>query len=385
MLTARYSVIQSSYWATFGLIISFASPFLLAKGMTASQIGVLMAVGSAVAAVLQPIVAGVADRSRTPLRLWLVLGGIVVAGLAVALLSADRGMLLAIAYGILIASVQIVQPLVNSLGMAAISRGVPVNFGVARACGSLALAIVSLAAGAIVDATSVDALPVMMIAFQAVFVGFSATFILRAGPVSVEHDGAPQTETPDNPPLDRRRQRLFVLLILGLVFAMTSHVMINTFLFQIVDHRGGTAAAMGIAVTIGALAELPAMGLWNKIMARWTPGTMLVLAGVMFVVKTLATLLAPGLTGLYLAQVLQFASFAVMMPATVFYAHRLLPRALQVRGQSYMTATLSVGAVTGSLFGGWLIDSSGVPTMLLAGTIVAAAGAALIWAGAERS
>lgn len=111
---------------------------------------------------------------------------------------------------------------------------------------------------------------------------------------------------------------------------------------------------------------------------------MLVLAGIVFAVKNLAMLLAPNLTVIYLSQLLQFACFAIAIPGTVYYVNRLLPRALQVRGQSYMTMTISAGSVIGSLFGGWLIDFSGVPTMLLAGTVVATAGAALIWGGAER-
>lgn len=384
MLTARYSAIQSSYWATFCLIISFANVFLLAKGMTTSQIGVLMAVAGTMATVMQPIVAGMADRSKAPLRLWVALGGVVLAGLAVAVFPLGHGMLLAIVYGLMLASIQIIQPLTNSLGMAAIDRGFRVNFGLARAFGSFVFAIVSLAAGVIVDATSVDALPVMMLVFLAIFVGLSATFVLRTGPVSIDDDGTATIKIPDNPPLDHRRRRLLVLLIVGLTLAMTSHGLINNFMFQIVDHHGGTAAAMGIALTIAAVAELPAMSLWDKIMTRWSPGTMLVLAGIVFAVKNLAMLLAPSLTVIYLTQILQFACFAIAVPATVYYANRILPRALQVRGQSYMTMTISAGSVIGALLGGWLIDHSGVPTMLLAGTIVATAGAALIWMSAER-
>ena len=78
MLTARYAALQSSYWSAFCLVINFVSVFLLAHGLTNAQIGVLMAVASAVATVVQPIVAGLVDRSRLPLRLWLVMGGIVV-------------------------------------------------------------------------------------------------------------------------------------------------------------------------------------------------------------------------------------------------------------------------------------------------------------------
>lgn len=118
MLTARYAALQSSYWSAFCLVINFVSVFLLAHGLTNAQIGVLMAVASAVATVVQPIVAGLVDRSRLPLRLWLVMGGIAVAALAAALLPQGGGMLVAIAYGLLVALIQVAPTVGNgSLSM----------------------------------------------------------------------------------------------------------------------------------------------------------------------------------------------------------------------------------------------------------------------------
>ena len=96
MLTARYAALQSSYWSAFCLVINFVSVFLLAHGLTNAQIGVLMAVASAVATVVQPI----------------------VAALAAALLPQGGGMLVAIAYGLLVALIQVAPTVGNgSLSM----------------------------------------------------------------------------------------------------------------------------------------------------------------------------------------------------------------------------------------------------------------------------
>jgi PPP family 3-phenylpropionic acid transporter len=409
VLTARYAALQSSYWGAFCLVINFVSVFLLAHGLTNAQIGVLMAVASAVATVVQPIVAGRVDRSRIPLRLWLVMGGIVVVALAAALLPMGGGVLVAIAYGLLVALIQVVQPIVNSVGMAAISQGFRVNFGVARACGSVSYALLSLGAGALVAATSAKLLLLLLVVTAAVFIAASATFVLRhpdptapeGRPPDSPHgseradveptadaashpEGVAVARHPEPAALDRRAWGLFLLLLVGITLGMTSHNLINTFLFQIVGSHGGDAAVLGLAAMIAAMVELPTMVFFERLLTRWTPGTLLVVGGIVFAVKNLATYLAPSLTVIYFVQLLQFAGFGLVIPATVYYVNRLFPSAQRVRGQAYMTMTFSAGSVFGALIGGVVLDAAGVPTLLLVGTAVATVGAALVWAGADR-
>ena len=61
-LTFRYTLHQMAYWAAAAGIMSFASAFLLEKGFTASQVGVLLASGSLLSGIFQPVLAGFADR-----------------------------------------------------------------------------------------------------------------------------------------------------------------------------------------------------------------------------------------------------------------------------------------------------------------------------------
>ena len=48
-LTFRYSLHQMAYWAAVAGVVSFASAYLLARGFTAGQVGVLLAAGVATA------------------------------------------------------------------------------------------------------------------------------------------------------------------------------------------------------------------------------------------------------------------------------------------------------------------------------------------------
>ena len=62
-LTFRYSLHQMAYWAAVAGVVSFASAYLLAKGFTAGQVGVLLAVGNLLSCTAQPLLAARADRS----------------------------------------------------------------------------------------------------------------------------------------------------------------------------------------------------------------------------------------------------------------------------------------------------------------------------------
>ena len=61
-LTGSYSCIQALYWMYFAAIMSFSGFFLLGGGFSNTQIGIIAAVAGIMSALLQPVLAGYADR-----------------------------------------------------------------------------------------------------------------------------------------------------------------------------------------------------------------------------------------------------------------------------------------------------------------------------------
>lgn len=401
--TVRYAAVNAAYWSGFCLVLGFSSVYLLSRGLTNAQIGLVLAVSGAVSAVLQPVLAGWAGRSRVPLRGW-------IAGLAAATALGAAGLLIpgrslavdAVVFGYLLCIGQVVTPLVNAVGMECVNRGIGVDFGPARAVGSVGFALTSLGVGALVAATTTDVIPVLLIAVQGLLVAAAWTFVFtsrsaappdaKPNPTSPKPDPtstAPKpdptfTPRPDQPPLDARRRRTFALLLAGITGGYVSHAFINSYLFQVVSFHGGTASEMGVAVTIAALIETVPMLFFRRIVRRWRSGTLLRVAAVAFAVKALATWLAGSLGALYLAQCLQVAAFALVIPASVYYVDRLMPPRDRVRGQAYMTVTLTLGNVVAGLAGGALLDVAGVPALLAVGTVFATVGAVAVLAGTER-
>ena len=60
-MTFQYCILQGAYWASFCIIYSFATVFLLDRGFSNSQIGVIIAAGNILGVVLQPVFASIVD------------------------------------------------------------------------------------------------------------------------------------------------------------------------------------------------------------------------------------------------------------------------------------------------------------------------------------
>jgi len=56
----------------------------------------------------------------------------------------------------------------------------------------------------------------------------------------------------------------------------------------------------------------------------------------------------------------------------------------RIKGQAYLTTTMTLGGVFGSLLGGTLIDALSIPSMLLIATIISAAGSLLVVVFTEK-
>ena len=60
--TARYAVINATYFMGFCGVNAYASIFMLERGFTNSRIGLLLALANVFSVVMQPIIAGLIDR-----------------------------------------------------------------------------------------------------------------------------------------------------------------------------------------------------------------------------------------------------------------------------------------------------------------------------------
>ena len=174
----------------------------------------------------------------------------------------------------------------------------------------------------------------------------------------------------------------FCLLLAGAFLLFFGHNTLASYLYRVAQWKGN-ADAQGTATMLAALLELPILFGFPLLLRKAGSGSWLRLSGIFFTLRLLLTLLLPGTAGFYLAQCMQMGGFALYTVSSVYYVNEIIPVQDAVKGQSFLGAAGTIGAVAANVLGGALLDASGVPLLLTVCTIVSAAGAAIVWCAVQ--
>lgn len=377
--TIKYAAVQGFYWAAFCSLLGFTAIFLLDRGYTNSEIGIIIALSNVAAVFLQPIIASLADKYEK-----ITLKGIIWVGAAIILLT-SAGLTIAGGASFLVSAfitfsligIMVIQPFVNTMSVQLEERGIFINFGVCRACGSFCYAMVSTVMGILLKYN-----PTALIPFSAAILTlglFASVGVLaghkgewKAGRLNKKKD-AQEKKAQGLVSFLVSHKKFFVFLI-GITFIFYYHVLSCNFLYQIIENVGGDSASMGVASSISAVMELPAMIFFIKLVQRVSCKTLLRISGLFFAVKSILYFMAGSVGMIYAAQLFQAGGYALFIPASVYYVSKLLDRADMVKGQSLVTTAITLGGVFASVVGGKMLDDYGAGMTLLVGAVVAVIG-----------
>lgn len=375
-LNAEYAALQGSYWMAFCMVLSFASMFLLARGYSNSEIGVMLSAGNLLALILQPFLAQLADRSEkiSIIHILWALSSLIAAAMIVSCLVTVRSAALTLSYAAAIALLFDTQPFITSLTMRSELHGIHINFGACRAVGSLAYAVTAAVMGAAVDRLGMASIPLSGLCCAGLLMAFLAAFTLtdrRTGSGSGRAAGAANGSGIRE---FFRANKRFSLFLLGTAMLFATHTLVNNFIIVVVRNVGGDSGDMGRLCGFMAILEIPAMVFFDRLSRRISCSALLRFSLVMFTVKAAAVFLAPTVGWLYAAFALQALSFAVYIPASVRYAMLVVDGKDTVKAQGFLALTSSLGSIFASLAGGAMFDWLGVSSTLLVWTAVSCAG-----------
>lgn len=380
-LTARYSLILSFYWMGYAAVFAYVNLYLLDLGFTSGQVGLLMAVAGLISALLQPVIAGYADRpdSLSLKNLNLLMGG----GLALCggLLPLVRSLPWAtvLVYGVALALLHLASPFINALGMTSLNCGSKLNYGVSKSAGAASFAAASWILGKLTGKFGSPVVPVVIFMLYLLFVGSVALYPTQRGPKGeTHHSGAGFGAFVKKYPR-------FVALLAGCVLLYISHVLVNSFTLQIIRTKGGDSEEMGTAMAIAALAELPTMLAFSWLLKKRGSYYWLRLSGFFFVAKTLGTLLCTNVTQFYALQLFQLLAWGMITMGSVYYVNSITEPGDAVKGQAWFTMAYTLANVAGAVLGGRMIDTLGVPAMLIFGTACAALGTVVVCLFVEKT
>ena len=399
-LNIKYVASQVFYFATFAAMMGYASVYLLHKGFSNSTIGIILSLCNILAVFMQPALATFADKNQKIeiRKIITTIVAIAIALSAILLVVPSNQAIIFILIVSIFSLMTTIMPLMNTLAFVFEKYGIQVNYGLARGLGSVAYAVASMVLGHAVDAFSPDLLPVCYVVFNALlFIVVHGYVLPKSEQIEVavetndEDEVAVETNDEDEVAVNNEgllrfagKYKKFIVFLLGFVFVYFAHTIINNFFIQIITNVGGNSSDMGNAVFLAAMLELPTMAYFTKLSKKVNCGTLIKISIILFLVKHVITYFADGMTMIYIAQAFQMGAYALFIPASVYYVNCKIAPQDMVKGQSFVTTSMTVAGVFGNLIGGMLLDSVGVSQVLLISAVLSLIGAVIVVMSVEK-
>ncbi|MCQ2547791.1 MAG: MFS transporter [Clostridia bacterium] len=383
-LNLEYGSLHGTYYLYYASMVGFASVYLLARGYTSSDIGIILALGNIIPVVLETILADYADRKETTaaLKANRIMSYMLLAFTVAILFFPGKSGMLSLLFILANSWFFSVQPLINALAFSISKEATHINFSAGRAVGSLLYAVLSFFLGSLVEKFGADIIIYVSIISAILFIlvqyllkhDYLVTVRMHNGTPYVDREEELEEEELDALKLDENRITIkefvkrnpwFFLLMFSVIFLFFSNSGLCNFLIQIVDDVGGDAVDMGKIAAFMGLLEIPSMLFYEKINAKISTRKLIVISGFGYAFKTLLYYLASSVLLLYLAQLAQLIAFALFLPACIHFIDEVMSEGEAVKGQALFTIMVSVGCVLANAVCGYAIDFLGVKNMIL--------------------
>ena len=375
--TPHYTLIQGLYWMIYCILVSFSSVYLLEHGFLNTQIGILLSVSSILSALIQPVAAAKADQmKKLSLRQLCALLMLAMGGCAAGLLLLSNALIQGGLYMLLLILLQLLMPFQYALGMDCVNNHIPLNFGLARSFGSITYGLASSLCGILATRYGAGILPLLLLCLSALFLPTLLSFRF-SGPVGKTLPHQEVLEPEDHRPFLKKYKTLPPLL-LGIILLFTSHNILMSFPYQIVQSLGGGSMEMGQLLTVQCMVEIPIMVFFAPLLRRASSRFWVRISSVSFFLHALLIWLSPNLTVLLAVQIFEMTGYALYAVASVYFVNQLIDLPDRVQGQTYFSMTNTIGLILGSFVGGLLLDYAGVSALLSFATLTGAGGMILL-------
>lgn len=370
-ISIDHTLIHIGYQALAGVIYGFSVYTLMARGFNSALAGLSLALANLTSLIIQPIVSNFLDRSKriTLFEMCVAISLLMLSLYIVSCFAANGSVFYIAIYTISVGLFSSLEPLFNTIYTLFNNNGINIKFGKARAFGSISYGLICALFGVLSEKFSYISILIGGSIFALFIVAM--TLIIRKDfnkadkhPVEVE-----TSETVSFSEFIKNNKR-YMLLCLFLTGIFYGYLAADNFTILVVENLGGTSKDNGLILGIKACLEGIAIFSIVRIRKHIKLENLLIIASICFIFKSYAIYSATSLVVVYLAQVLQMFSFAMMLPSMVEYADVKLPTNVAVRGQAFFTMTIGLGSVISALVAGNIINVYGVKTSNFVALIV---------------
>lgn len=345
----KIAAAMSAYYSVTAIYQNYISKYFGAKGLSDGEIGVLMAAPPLISLIAQPIWGTLGDRSRSKNALFRFMYICSAALLLSYLVSSSFRFLLVmvLAFSFFFTALQ---PMNDTIVLEALN-GAP--FGPVRMAGTLAFAMISPLAGALIGANWDLSI---WLACAMLIMAALVTFMV---PDVAGHQSESGRRHMRFSELFKQRE---LMLLLGFVtpLQITMGYFYTYFGLHFTDLEGANSTLLGLCYTISALAEVPFLLMSGRLYRRFGAGKLLLSAGM---AVTARWLLLGTLTNVYAVMATQLFhgwGFIVMTVTMAYYVNDHVPDELKASGQMLLGVVgFGIARAIGNLGGAWCIGLMG--------------------------
>ncbi len=361
-LQMKYNLLHLFYWITYCCVYGFVAIFLHYKGLSNTQIGIVTGLGAAITIITSPYIASLIGKIKGMTTKKLVTLTFIGQFILYALMSflPLPAPILIILYIALISLMAADVPVLSQICMDYLKDGEYLNFGLSRGIGSL-----SYASGAAIMGILVDVLNPLSIVAVHVISGIGVLIMLASLPdVKVKEES---TATQKISMLTfMKTYKKYTLMLIAFMFPVAAATGLGTYLINIVTHLGGSSSLFGIATFLSAGSELPFMAITHKLLKRFKPVQLLMVASFFYVVRNLTICLAPNLVILIIGLLFQGISYGIFTAVITIYANDYVKSEHGMMAQTLLAVIVTgIGSTIVNFVGGRLQDTFGLSSMLI--------------------
>lgn len=333
-------------FVSLSVFITFLPLYYQDRGLSNTQVGAVMGIGSLVAIFAQPLWGIVSDKRKT-VKKMILLFIVITAALSAWLFEVRHVELLMFVMIVFSVFHTALPALTDSLSVSAAVK-YKRSYGFFRLWGDVGIGAGALGIGALIAFLGMDRLSWIYIGALAICFCF-ALRIEDAPAKPVQLDRQSFLRLFRNPSLIR-------VLLIALLFSLP-HRMNDALLGIYMSSLGANESQVGQAWTVATFSSIPAFLVTGYILRKWNEWATLAVVGVLYAGRWLLVGLAhdPGIV--VILQALQGITFPVFFVTIVQLVTRIVPSELRTTGQTTLAAVFGgIAGMTGSAGGGWIMD-----------------------------
>lgn len=376
-LNVQYGCLQGSYWILAAISSAFLTPLLKVMGFSYTEIGTIIAVKYLSAIVAQVFYSWFADKYADRFQLKNIIGVIALASLVATVffmkcpLGYGGTVVLFAVFG---ATLNCIQPLVDSLSARYANDGKDVHYNIARGVGSLTWALTCAYSGTFADRYGTE--NILYLQIGAVFLVMVLAFSMMRiqGKQEKEEKRGSFENTGEGVHsfgylfLKFPKYRTFLF---SAAFGIMCFNFSSTFLIDLIENLGGTNVHYGISEFVLAIAEIPTALCFLKLRKRFSIDQLLLCCMFFNMLKALAMTWAPNVVLLIASMLFEMLGMGLYYASLVYFVMENLPAGDVVKGVTLVNvAANGVGASISTYFSGVILEAFGMRALMYTGVFM---------------